>query len=61
MRFGINSGAGIPFYLNGSIAGWVCSSINNTWLVSFWKGSYEGEGFKSRLEAELYLMGSFGE
>ena len=65
MKFGDNEGYGIPFYLNGSIVGWVCKSINNTYLIGTPSMSsndfYNEHRYKSLHAAKLAIMLWFGE
>ena len=62
MRFGINKGYGLPFYLNNKIAGWVCGSTNGAFrFVLANHKTDDRQYFKSEHTCKLALMKLFGE
>ena len=65
MEFGTNRGCGTPFYLNGVLTGWVCKSLNNTFMICL-RGPaiydfYQSYKFANEMSAKLELMSWIGE
>lgn len=62
MRFGKNTGYGIPFFLNNAIAGWVCTTSGGKWcyLLAHHKCDHSPR-YESEHQAKLALMEIFGE
>jgi hypothetical protein len=62
MFFGENRGFGTPLFLNGVIAGWVCTSIDGTFKHTLATHRVDDSGcFKSELQCKLALTKVFGE
>jgi hypothetical protein len=62
MHFGQKTFYGTPFYLNGEIAGWVCTTMNGLYNYVLAKYNIKSDdNFKTELEAKLSLMKIFGE
>lgn len=62
MHFGENLFYGTPLYLNGEIAGWVCTTLNDKWcyLLAHHKCD-DSPRYDSQHQAKLALMAIFGE
>ena len=65
MRFGIDGGYGIPFYLNGELMGWVCRTVDAKWMISYPQANpydfYEENTYNTLAAAKLKILSWFGE
>ncbi len=65
MEFGLDRGCGIPFYLNGRLTGWICTSLNGTFSILLAGAAvydfFETYRFANEMSAKLELMSWFGE
>jgi hypothetical protein len=62
MHFGEKQLGGIPLYLNGEIAGWVCTTINGQFNHVLARHNIKSDTtFNTEHQAKLNLISIFGE
>lgn len=61
MKFGEHLGGGIAFYLNGELAGWICTTVNSRFSFTLVGRNIDRNEFLTMQQAELALMATFGE
>lgn len=61
MYFGEPTDYGIPFYVNGELAGWICTTTNGNYMHVLARHHIHSNHFKSVLKCKLDLMKIFGE
>ncbi len=65
MEFRENRGCGTPFFLNGNLTGWICRSINDSFMICLAGTAifdfYQDYVFANEMAAKLEIMSWIGE
>ncbi|WP_415913249.1 hypothetical protein [Neptuniibacter sp. QD37_11] len=61
MEFGKRSWFGQPLYLNGQIAGWICSVGNGRYSYCLAGHRVDAATYPTRRKAQMALLSIFGE